>query len=120
MSATGLWLTAGKEPIGELLAVIGQQLGDLDRVSLVQGLQEGPGTGGCLVGFDLYKHPARGSIDGHEEVATLSFILHLRQVLHIHVQIIGHIALEGLVRLGRLAGLEGMEIAHAVAAQAPV
>lgn len=40
MVTTRLTLTAGKEAVSELLAVVGQQLGDLDRTGLVQGLQE--------------------------------------------------------------------------------
>lgn len=33
MIAAGLALTAGKQPVRELLAVVGQQLGDLDRAA---------------------------------------------------------------------------------------
>ncbi len=38
MLAAGLALAAGKQAIGELLAVVGQQPGDLDGTSLVQSL----------------------------------------------------------------------------------
>ena len=40
MVASGLALTAGKQPVGELLAVVGQDFLDLDRTVLVQGVQE--------------------------------------------------------------------------------
>ena len=36
VSTTGFRLAAGKQPIGELLAVVGQDLGDSDRAGLVQ------------------------------------------------------------------------------------
>src|SRR6218665_3188164 len=48
MVATGLTLAAGKQPVGELLTVVGQQLVDPDRAGLVQCLQEGLCTGGRL------------------------------------------------------------------------
>jgi hypothetical protein len=37
--------------------------------------------------LDLHKHPARGTVNGHRQVAALALIGHLRQVLHIHVQV---------------------------------
>ncbi len=39
--AAGLALARGEQTVGELLAVVGQQLGDLDRAGLVQGFEEG-------------------------------------------------------------------------------
>ena len=82
MVAAGLALPAGKQTVRELLAVVGQQLGDPDRTGLVQCPQKGLCTGGCLVGLELYEHPSRGPVDGHEQVAPLRFVLHLGQVLH--------------------------------------
>ena len=38
--ARGLALTAGKQPVGELFAVVGQNFLHLDRASLVQGSQD--------------------------------------------------------------------------------
>ena len=40
MAATGLALSGCKEPVRELLAVVGQQLVDFDRAGLVQGLKK--------------------------------------------------------------------------------
>ena len=51
MVAAGLLDPTGKQPIRELLAVVGQQLGCLDRAGLVQGLQKRLGAGRCLVGL---------------------------------------------------------------------
>jgi hypothetical protein len=41
---------APKEPVGELLAVVGQNLPDLDRTGLVKRLEEGGGRACALVG----------------------------------------------------------------------
>lgn len=95
--ATGLTLTAGKETIGELLAVVGQHLGDRDGVSFVQSLQERLGTGCCLASFNLHIHPAGRAVNGDVQIAAFVLVLHLRQVLHIHVQIAWYVAFESLV-----------------------
>ena len=55
MVAAGLALPAGKQAVRELLAVVGQQLGDPDRTGLVQCPQKGPCTGGCLVCWRRFK-----------------------------------------------------------------
>ena len=120
MIAAGLAFAGGKQAVRELLAVVGQQLFDLDRAGLVQGIEEGFGTGSCLVSLDGHKHPARGPVNSHEQVTPLGLVLHLGQVLHIHVKEPRLVALEGLVRLLWGGGFEGIQVAHAVAAQAPV
>ena len=83
----GFSLPAGKQAVLELLAVVGQQLLNSDRASFVQRLEETAGTVGRLVPFDLHKHPARGAVHGYEQAAALALIGHLRQVLHVHVQV---------------------------------
>ena len=120
MVAAGLALAAGKQAVRELLAVVGQQLGDPDRTGLVQCLEEGLCTGGCLVGLELHKHPACSPVNGHEQVAPAALVLHLGQVLHVHVHIARLVALERLVHRLWLLGLEGVEIARSMAAQAPI
>ena len=77
-------------------------------------------TGRCLVGFELHKHPACGPVDGHEQIAPAALVLHLGQVLHIHVYIAGLVALEGLVGLSSRTGLEVVQVASPMSAQAPV
>lgn len=120
MVAAGFALPAGKQAVCELFAVVGQQLVDPDRAGLVQCLEEGLRTGGCLVGLELHKYPTSGSVNGHEQIAPAALILHLGQVLHIHVKVARLIALEGLVGYRRRLGLEGVEVARSMAAQAPV
>ena len=120
MVAAGFAFPAGKQAVCELLAVVGQQLGDPEWTGLVQCLQEGLRTGGRLVGLELHKHPARSPINGHEQIAPAALVLHLGQVLHIHVHIARLVALEGLVCYRRLLGFEGVEVARAMAAQTAV
>ena len=68
MFPAGLPLPTGKQAVREFLAVVGQQLLNSDRASLVQCLQEAACTASRLVRFDLHIHPARGAINGHEQV----------------------------------------------------
>lgn len=51
--ATGLVLPAGKQPIGELLAVVSQDAADPDRAGSGQGIEERLGAGCALVALDL-------------------------------------------------------------------
>lgn len=88
---------AGKEPVGELLAVVGQHLGNPDRTGLVQCPQKGLRTGCRLVCLHLHEQPARGPVDGHKRIAPAALVLHLAQVFDIYVHIAGFIALERLV-----------------------
>lgn len=120
MVAAGFAFPAGKQPVRELLAVVRQQLGDFERTGFVQSLQKGLRTGSCFVGLQLHEHPTRGPVDGHEQVAPAALVLHLGQVLHIHVHIAWLVALKGLVGYRRRLGLEGIEVVRCMAAQAPV
>ena len=120
MVAAGFAFLAGKQAVRELLAVVCQQLVDPDRTGLVQCLQEGLCTGRRLVGLELHKHPARGPVNGHEQIASAALVLHLGQVLHVHVHIAWLVGLERLVHRLWLLGLEGVEVAGPMAAQAAV
>lgn len=116
----GFTLFAGKQAVSELLAVVRQQLLDLDRTRLVQGLQEAAGTTSGFVGIDLHKHPAGGPVDGHKQVAALALVGHLRQILHVHVHVARLIGLEALVRLFGRGGQQRFQAAYTMATQAPV
>lgn len=116
MAAAGRSRMTGKQTIGELFTVVGEQPGYLDRTGFVQGPQECLGARCRLGRLDLHKHPARSPVDDHEQIAALGLVLHLGQVLHIHVQIAGHIALKSLVRLRTFGWLERVEIAYAMPA----
>jgi len=120
MVTRGLALTACKQPVDELLAVVGQDFLHLDRARLVQGVQERASGSGRLVALDLNKHPARGAINSDKQIAPAGLIGHLGQVFDIDVDEARLVAFEGFVGLRRLFGLECVEVAHAVAAKTPV
>lgn len=120
MVARGLTFAAGKQPVGQLLAVIGQQLFDLQRTRLVQGAEKSLCTGRRLVLLDRHINPTCGPVNGDKQIAALGLIRHLRQVLHIHVHVPWCVGLEGFVRLQRWLRLQSMQIAHTMAAQATV
>lgn len=85
-----------EQPVGELLTIIGEQGPDTDRAGLVQVAQEAPGRGGALVGADLDVDPAGGPVDGDKQIPPTVLISHLREVLHVDMQVAGVIGLEGL------------------------
>ena len=81
MVAPGLALTACKQPVGELFAVVSQNFLHLDRASLVLRVQERSCGGGRLVTLDLNKHPARSAVNGHKLIAPAGFVGHLGRYL---------------------------------------
>ena len=120
MVPRGLALTAGKQPVGELFAVVSQNFLHLDRTSLVQGVQKRASGSGRLVTLDLNKHPAGGAVNGHKQIAPAGLVGHLGQVFDIDVDEPRLVAFEGFVRLSGLFGLERIEVANAVATQATI
>lgn len=120
MVARGLALTAGKQSVSELLAVVGQDFLYFDRTSLVQGVQKRASCSGRLVTLDLNEHPARGAVNGHKQIAPAGLVRHLGQVFDIDVNEPRFVAFEGFVRLSWLFGLERVEVANAVAAKTPI
>ena len=77
MVARGLALSAGKQSIGEPLAVVGQNFLYLDRSSLVQGAQKRASGSSRLVALDLNEHPARGTVNGYKQIAFAVLVGHL-------------------------------------------
>jgi hypothetical protein len=118
--ARGLALTACKQPVGELFAVVGQNFLHLDRASLVQGIETRSGCRRRLLTLDLHKHPACGAVDGHKQIAPAGFVGHLGQVFDIDVDEPRLVAFEGFMRLSGLFGLERVEVANVVEKQATV
>ncbi len=100
------------EPVGKLLAVVGEDLGDPEGGGLEEMGQEALGAGSGLLRQDLDLHPARGTVDGGKQLATRVLVRHLRQVLDVDRHKAGGVVLEGLIgRLAaRLAGQEGLEV----------
>ena len=83
-------------------------------------LQKGVCSVGRLFGLGLHEHPADSSINGPEQIAPLALVLHLRQLLHVHVHKAWLVALERLVGLLWRCRFQDIEVANAVATQAPV
>jgi hypothetical protein len=94
--ARGLALKAGKQPVSELLAVVGQDFLHLDLTSLVQGVQKRASGSGRLVALDLNEHPARSAVIGHEQITPAGLVGHLRQVFDIDVDEPRLVAFAGL------------------------
>ena len=82
--------------------------------------QEPAGIRGGLGGHDPHKDPPCRAINGHEEIAARGLIRHLRQVFYVDMQEAWLVGLERLVRFSRGLGPQGIEIAHAVAAQTAI
>jgi len=81
MVSRGLALTVGKKPVGELLAVVGKDFLHPDRASLVQGAQKRACSSDRLVALDLNKHPARGPVNCHKQIAPAGLARHLGMYL---------------------------------------
>ena len=115
-------LTGRAEPVGEFLAVSGQDGGDLKGGGVEEMGQEALGAGGGLLRQDLNLDPARGAVDGGEAVATRVRVGQLRQVRDIDRHHAGGIVFEG--RIGRLAarvtGQQRLEVRDPRAAPAPI
>ena len=120
MIAAGLVLSGCKQAIGGIPCRCRSAAVDLDRAGLVQRILKGFGTGSCLVSLDGHKHPALGPVDDHKQVSPLGLVLHLGQVLQIHVKKPGLVAPEGLVWLLESGGLQGIEISHAMVVRTPI
>ena len=67
MRSTGFLLFAATRiAVGEVAAIVDQQLGDLNGTGLLDLGQEADTAGIKLVGTDLDEDPTRGAVDGNE------------------------------------------------------
>lgn len=122
MMAGGVALSGSTEAVRELLAVIGEDLGDLEGSGLDQAFEEGAGVGGGLGRQDFEVDPAGGAVDGGEEILACALIGHLGQVFDIDVHEAWRVVLEALGRCLRalLAGYQVREPGDPVAAQTAI
>lgn len=114
-----LLLAAGREAVGELAAIIGQELDDLDGPGLVD-LGEDVDTAAIgLVAIELDEDSACSAVDRNEQIAPCRLVRHLRQVLDVDVHKARLVVFEGLFRGGYSAFLldQVTQIRDAVAAQ---
>ena len=77
VAADRIFFLAGKT-VGELAAVVSEQFDDGDRASIFQFEQEVGTAAVGLVGIDFHEDPARGAVNGDEQVTAFGFIGHLR------------------------------------------
>jgi len=87
MVSRGLTLSTGKQPVGELFTVVGQDFVHPDWASLVQGFQKRACSRARLAALDLNKHPTRCTVYGDKQIPPAALIGHLRQVFDIHMNI---------------------------------
>ena len=121
MAARGRAGLAG-EAVGELAAVVGQDVLDFHGCGALEAAQEVDAALLGLVAVAAHVDPARGAVDGHEQVAPMGLIGHLREVLDVHMQEARGVVLEGLERLDLALDLrlQALEVGDLVAAQAAV
>lgn len=94
VSASGCALSDGVA-VGELTAVVGEQLVDFDRTFFMQAAQEVGTAGFRWVVVDAEKHPAGSAINRYKHLASFSFIKHLGQVFDVHMNKAGNLIPEG-------------------------
>ena len=91
------------KPVGKLRAVVGQDFGDFDWAGDLQPAQEIDTAAIGHIAIDVQKHPARGAVNGHKQVATRRLIGHLWQVFNIDVNEARLIVFERLFGRDRFA-----------------
>jgi len=64
-----------REAIGELTAVVGEQLDDLDWAGLLDPGEEIDTAAIGLVGVQIDEDPARGAVDDNEQIVSSSSVL---------------------------------------------
>lgn len=102
MGSAGLLVRLG-EAVGEGAIVVGQQLDDAKRGTGANCVEKSTGGLLRLVRMQFQEGPARGAIDGDEQVAPTPLLGYLRQIFDVDVDGCGRIVLEGLGDQG-LAG----------------
>jgi len=91
----GVFGALAKQSVGELFAIVRQQGLNLERRRLGHRVEERAGCRSGFVALDGDEHPAGGAVNRHKDVAPGRLIGHLRQVLHIHVDVARLIGFEG-------------------------
>ena len=84
------------EPVRELTAVVREQFDDLHGGCPLKSIEEVHAAVLALIGVDVHEHPACGAVNGHEQIAPLALVGHLREVLDVHMQEARLVVLEGL------------------------
>lgn len=104
------------------MPLVGQDTHDGERSGFDQAFQEALGRGGGFIPEQFHVHPARGPVDGGEQILAFGLIGPLGQVLHIDMNKTRFVVLErlGCRPLVLFFGQQGLEIRDPVPAQAAV
>lgn len=113
-------LAQAEQAIGELFSVIRENGADVDRAGALQVAQETSGVGRGLCLEDTDEDPAGRTVDGDEQVTPRGFMSHLRQILHVDMDVARLVGLEVAVFRPRRLGLKIAQVADAMPAQATV
>lgn len=111
-------LAQAKEPISELLSIIGQNSADADWAGTLQVAQEAARIGCRLCIENANEHPAGRPINGNEKIAAAAFIGHLGQVFHVDMNVARLIGFEATVFWPRFLDLQAAQVAHTMTTQA--
>lgn len=109
MLAAGLLVLAG-ETVRELRAIIGQDFADFDRRSFLEKAEKIDAARISHVVIDVQKNPARGAVNGHEQITARCLVGHLREILDIDVNKARLVVFEGLLSLDRFAFGSGNDV----------
>lgn len=82
--------------------------------------EEATRFGRCLAVVDADEDPASGSVNRTEQIPARGFIRHLRQILHVEMDLSGLIGPEAAVLGAGILGLEVAQVARAVPTQTAV
>ena len=116
----GLAFAQTEQAVGEFLPVIGQDRPDPDWAGPFQIAQKAAGISGGLGFEDPDEDPAGCPVNCHEQVAARGFVSHLRQILHIDMQVAGRVGLERLVLWSGVFRQQVAQITHLMPPQTPV
>jgi hypothetical protein len=83
------WLARarGEQPIAERLAVVGEDVMNLERERPGDELQKLARGGRGFVGFDGDDDLARGAVDGNKQIAPRGLVEHLRQAFAVDMDV---------------------------------
>jgi hypothetical protein len=98
------------EAVGELRAIVCEDLRDFDRRRPLEPAQKIDAAVVGHVAVDVQENPTRRAVDGHEQIAAGCLVGHLRQVFDVDVNEARLIVLERLLGRDRLSLGRGNDI----------
>ena len=112
--------TQTKQSVSKLFSVVRKNGADAQWAGALKVSEEATRVGRCLAVVDADEDPAGGAINCNKQIAPGGLIRHLRQILHVDVDVSGLISLEAAVLGAGVLGLEIAQVADAVPTQAAI